>query len=271
MLVMSFSAFAEQYKVIVPWPAGSTPDVQTRKILNIVSQNTNDVFVMINKPGADTLIGYKHFLEETERDKNILFFSHTPYYTMLMNDDVNFSIDKNTRPIATIQKFGYHLIARKDSPINHIREVKGKLNIMGSVKLCMKSLEAVKKDKDLQFVVSSDNDAMLGLIRGDVDLACAGGNSVPYLAIKDKTKVIEGFENEVNVGSTSAFIAHKDMSDATANRLNAAINQAYKDESLKSWFMEISTMPPLSGPPELYLKHVKELKKFLDTHKVSLK
>ena len=109
------------------------------------------------------------------------------------------------------------------------------------------------------------------ILKGDLDLVCTGSNSVAYSAVKDKTKAIKNFNKEVNVGVTSGIVASKLMSDEDVKRLNAAINEAYKDEGLKSWFVEISGNPPEIGPVNGYTKHANELKKFLDTHQISLK
>jgi hypothetical protein len=136
----------------------------------------------------------------------------------------------------------------------------------------LRSIEAIKKDKDLQFIsYTSDSDGFMNMIRGDLDLVCTGSNSVAYAAIKDKTKAIRGFTKEVDVGVTSAFLGAKSMPDEDVKRLNAAINEAYKNEALRNWFIEVSGHPPEIGAPEGYLKHVRELKKFLDTHSVSIK
>jgi hypothetical protein len=271
MFFMSMTAFAAQYKVIVPFAAGSTPDVQARKILEVVSKDTGDIFVIINKAGAETLIGYKHFLEESDRDKNVIFFSHSSYYIGFLSTDEN-SIDKNSKPIATVQKFTYLLVARKDSKLENMSDVKGKLNIGGTTKLCLRSIEAIKKDKDLQFIsYPSDKDAFLNVLTGDLDLICTGSNSVAYTAVKDKTKSIKGFAKEVDMGVTSGMLGSKLMSDEDVKRLNTVINSAYKDENLRNWFIEISGLPPEAGTPDNYLKHVRELKKFLDTHSVSIK
>lgn len=271
MFFTSMIASAAQYKVIVPYAAGGTPDVQARKILDVVSKDTGDTFVIINKGGAETLIGYKYFLEESDRDKNVIFFSHSSYYIGFLSNDEN-SIDKNSKPIAVVQRFTYSLVARKESSYDSMNDVKGKKNIGGTTKLCLKSIEAVKKDKDLQFIsYKSDNDAFLALLQGDLDFVCTGSNSVAYAALKDKTKVIKGFSREIDVGVTSAMVGAKSMPDEDVKRLNAAINTAYKDESLRNWFIEVSGFPPETGTPENYLRHVRELKKFLDTHSVSMK
>lgn len=272
LMVLSFSASAEQYKVIVPYAAGATPDVQARKIFTTVSKNTGDSFVVFNKGGAETLIGYKHFLEESSNDKNVLYFSHTSYYNIFLTDDEKFSIDKNSKSVATVQKFGYSLVTRKDSALDDMSHIKGKLNIGGTVKLCLRAIEAVKKDKDLQFIsYTSDVDAFMNMLRGDLDLVCTGSNSVAYASVKDKTKVIKNFGKEVDVGVTSGIIASKLMPDEDVKRLNSAINTAYHDEDLKKWFIEISGNPPEVGPTNGYTKHAMELKRFLDTHKISLK
>lgn len=271
MMLLSFSVFATQYKMIVPYAAGSTPDVQARKILDVVSKDTGDTFVIINKGGAETLLGYKHFLEESDRDKNVMYFSHSSYYISFLSNDES-SIDRNSKPIAVVQKFTYSLVTRKDASYDSMLDVKGKKNIGGTTKLCLKSIEAVKKDKDLQFIsYKSDVDGFLSLLQGDLDFVCTGSNSVAYAAVKDKTKVIKGFNKEIDVGVTSALVGAKSMPDEDVKRLNAAINNAYKDESLRNWFIEISGLPPEIGTPENYLRHVRELKKFLDTHGVSMK
>ena len=271
VFLMSFSAFATQYKVVVPYAAASTPDVKARKILDVVSKDTGDVFVVINKGGAETLIGYKHFLEESDRDKNVIYFSHSSYYIGFLGTDEN-SIDKNSKSIATVQKFTYILVTRKESKLENMSDIKGKINIGGTTKLCLRSIEAIKKDKDLQFIsYTSDKDGFLNMLNGDLDAVCTGSNSVAYAAIKDRTKAIRGFTKEVDVGVTSGFIGAKSMPDEDVKRLNTAINTAYKDEGLRNWFIEVSGLPPEIGTPENYLRHVRELKKFLDTHSVSIK
>lgn len=270
-LLLSFNAFADQYKVIVPYPAGATPDVQARKILDVVSKNTKDTFIIINKPGAETLLGYKQFLEDSDKDKNTLFISHSSYYVGFLSNDEN-SIDRNSKPIATIQKYTYSLVTRKDAAYDTMNDVKGKKNIGGSVKLCIRALEAVKKDNQLQFITyKSDNEAFLELFQNSLDFVCTGSNSVAYAAFKDKTKLINGFHKDVDVGVTSAIIGSKLMPREQVSYLNSAINYAYQDETLKNWFIEISGQPPEIGTPENYLRHIRELRKFLDTHGVTIK
>lgn len=271
VMLFSISAFAEQYKIIVPYAAGSTPDVQARKILDIVSKETQDNFLIINKPGAETLLGYKQFVEDSDKQKNTLFFSHSSYYVGFLNNDEN-SIDRTSKPIATVQKFTYSLVTRKDAHYETMKDVKGKQNIGGTTKLCLRAIEAVKQDKDLQFIsYKSDGDAFLAMLQGDLDFVCTGSNSVAYASFKEKTKVIKGFNKDVDMGVTSGIIGSKLMSDDQVSKLNSDINHAYRDESLRNWFIEISGHPPEIGSPDNYLKHVRELKKFMDTHKVSMK
>lgn len=271
MLSVSMNIFAAQYKIIVPFAAGSTPDVQTRKIFEVVAKETGDNFVVINKGGAETLVGYKHFLEESDKDKNVLIFLHNSYYIGFLSNDES-SIDKNSKPLATVQKFVYSLVTRKESKLENMSDIKGKINIGGTTKLCLRATEAVKKDKELQFIsYTSDKDSFLNMLNGDLDVVCTGSNSVAYTSIKDRTKTIKGFNKEVDFGVTSGFLTSKIMPDEDVKRLNASINSSYKDEGLRNWFIEVSGFPPEIGMPDNYTRHVRELKRFLDTHNISAK
>ena len=272
IFVLGLNAHAEQYRIIVPFGVGATPDIQTRKIFAEVSKETGDTFIIVNKPGAETLIGYKYFLEENVHDKNLIFMSHSSYYIGFMTSDENFSIDKMTKPLATIQKFRYSLVTQKDSILENMSDIKGKLNVGGTTKLCLNAIQSIKKDRELQFIsYTNDKDAFLNLINGDLNLVCTGSNSVAYSAVKDKTKIIKNFNTEIDFGVTSGYVVGKNMSDEDIKKLNTSINNTYNNEVLKNWFIQISDMPPEIGQPVVYLKHVRELKRYMDTYGISLK
>jgi tripartite-type tricarboxylate transporter receptor subunit TctC len=57
LMCVSLATQAAEYRVMVPWPAGSTSDLMMRHIADAFNRNTGDTIVVENAPGANGLIG----------------------------------------------------------------------------------------------------------------------------------------------------------------------------------------------------------------------
>ena len=114
-------AQAETYRVYIPFAAGSSPDVLVRKVLDVAQMKSTDIFVAFNKPGAEGMIAYRAFLEDAS--PKILATTTA----LLLNGDLN--VQDQTKSMIFYFKLGFLLVASKDSNLNTISDVKGKLNV----------------------------------------------------------------------------------------------------------------------------------------------
>jgi tripartite-type tricarboxylate transporter receptor subunit TctC len=60
-------AMAEEFRMLVPFPAGNQTDIVARMLAASVERNTNDRIIIENMPGAETVVGAMHF----KNNKNI--------------------------------------------------------------------------------------------------------------------------------------------------------------------------------------------------------
>ena len=103
-------AQAETYRVYSPFGVGSSPDILVRKVLDTAQTKSQDIYIVINKPGAEGAIAYRHFLEETS--PKILATS-----TSLILDP-KLDVQDQTKSLIFYYKLGFYLIAPIDSKLN---------------------------------------------------------------------------------------------------------------------------------------------------------
>jgi tripartite-type tricarboxylate transporter receptor subunit TctC len=183
-------------KLIVPFGAGSTPDVVMRLIADHLQQKLGQSFVVENKPGASGNIG-TDAVAKAEPDGytiglsiggplaiNPLLFGKLPYDPQ---NDLAFVTMLTTQPsaLAVNTTLGVNTVAEL---IDLLKKNPGKYNYgsIGNGSLSHLAMEAIALKSGTQMVhipYASSPQAMTALIRNDVQMGCLPAISVtPHLA-----------------------------------------------------------------------------------------
>jgi tripartite-type tricarboxylate transporter receptor subunit TctC len=176
---------ARSVKLIVPFGAGSTPDVIARLIADALQQKLGQTFLVENKPGASGNIGTDAVAKAPPDGYtigisiggplaiNTLLFDKLPYDP---KKDLAFITMVVTQPsvLAVHKSLGVNSVAEL---IDLLKREPGKYNYgsIGNGSLSHLAMEAIAMKSGTQLVhvpYSGSPQAMTALLRGDVQMAC---------------------------------------------------------------------------------------------------
>lgn len=270
ILVLIFALFAlsvsaETYKVYLGTPPGALSDVYTRKLFDLVHQDTGDVFIILNRPGADQLVAYKEFLEESKVNNNVIYSSGTSSLVASYLNHAELKLDplQDTKSLFLIMPVEYYLIARQDSSINSINDIRGKINV-GSSNSTNATLMRLSNFENsvINIPFKGDNDIILSLLQKEIDIANIISINPLLKIYKDKIKIISKFENIKIVGAVGYTVA-KDFPDDRTLKLNHALNTAIHRAEIQQWFYDTFSEYPAGGPPSKYDTIILNFKRIL--------
>ena len=265
LVVLSNLSHAETYKIYMGVPAGSLSDVYTRKLYDHVNKITGDTFVIVNKPGADQMVAYQLFIEESRTNPNVIFSSGTSSLvaSSIFRPELKLDPLSETKSLITILKVHYYLVARTDSPIKSIKDVTGKLNVGSSNATNNALFVGAKFDKDVQLIpFKGDNEIITSLLQKEIDLASIISINPLLYTYKDKIKVIADF-NPV-VGAVGYSVA-KNFPDEKLQRINRALNQVVHHPDIKQWFVTTMGSAPVGGTPAEYDTIINRFKQLINS------
>lgn len=233
-------------------PAGSLSDTYTRKLYDHVSKITGDTFVVINKPGADQLIAYQQFIEESKTNPNVIYSSGTSSLvaSYALHSELKLKPLTDTQSLFTVLRVHYYIVARTDSPVNSFKDIKGKLNVGSSNATSTTLFNTANFDKQVQMIpFKGDNDLILSLLQREIDLASVISINPLLQTNKDKIKIVGNF-NPV-VGAVGYSIPNNFSADH-AQSINRALNQVVQHPDIKQWFVTTMGSAPVGGSPADY-------------------
>jgi tripartite-type tricarboxylate transporter receptor subunit TctC len=246
------AAHAETYKIYNGTPAGSLSDSQTRKLANYLEQKSGDTFIVINKPGADQLVAYQAFLEESRTNPNVIYYSGTGTHVASYILYPNLKLDplKDTKSLFYIMDTHYYICAPKDSNIRGLQDIKGKLNIGSSNATTTLILEQMHFESDVQIIpYKDDKTVFVNLLSGDLPAAMCVSMNPMIRTNKDKIKIVATFDKFL-IGGVGFHVANN-FPDAKLKELNRLLNQAIKDPDIYQFFVD-NYGTPVGGAPEVY-------------------
>jgi len=195
---------AKTVKIIVPFGAGSTPDIVARLIADQLKQKyPASAFVVENKPGASGNLGTDAVAKAAPDGStigisiggplaiNTLLFSHLPY-----------NPQKDIAPITQLITQPSALAVNPELKVNSVAELvallkqnPGKYNFasIGTGSLSQLAMEAIALKSGTKIVhvaYKSSPAAMLAVIRGDAQMACMPAISVVSQAKSGKVKML---------------------------------------------------------------------------------
>jgi tripartite-type tricarboxylate transporter receptor subunit TctC len=283
ILLGTLSAFAQDWptksvRILVPFGAGSTPDVVARLIADRLQQQTGQTFIVEDKPGASGNTGTDAVAKAAPDGAtigisiggplaiNTLLFAHLPYdpskdlslITMLVTQPsalaVNASLGVNSVP---------ELIAL-------IRKNPGKFNYgsIGTGSLSQLAMEAIALKSGTKLIhvpYPSSPQAVQALIRNDVQMVCLpaisitpqlAGGKIKLLAITTakRSALLPGVPTlkesgiDVEADAWMGLIAPAGLSGATVERINQLVAAAITAPAIRQK-LSAQLMEPIPDTP----------------------
>lgn len=253
-------------QMVVPFPAGSSPDALARAISEPLAQALGQPVIVDNRPGAGGNIGTRFVAHAKPDGYTLLLTINGPMVTAptLYKSTLGYNPLKDLRPISMIGTSPNVLVVPADSPANTVQEFielaksrPGELNY-GSVgpgssaHLAMAMLEHAVDIKLEQIPYSGFPQILTAIIAGDIDAAfMVPGIAMPQvqagkvkaLAITSLqgSELLPGLETMVESGldnfeaiSWDAFFVPGNTPDDVVARLNKEVTAILQSEPVKA-------------------------------------
>jgi tripartite-type tricarboxylate transporter receptor subunit TctC len=281
----ALSASAQGYpnkpiRVIVPYPAGGTTDQLARAIQQPMSESLGQPIVIDNKPGAGGTIGTEQTVRAAPDGYTLVFGNTGPNAVVSLMRKINYDVQSDLRPIATVAITPMILAVPTDSPATNMKEFlayarreDGKLNYgsVGNGSLSHLSGEFFKDAAGLkmQHIPYAGGAPLLtALVGGQLQAAFVTGldgasmlatGKVRYLAVATtaRTPVVPDLpaiaEDVPGFKSSSWFglLAPKGTPDEVIGRLNAAVKAALARPEIRKMFSDRRIEVGSGGPEDL--------------------
>jgi tripartite-type tricarboxylate transporter receptor subunit TctC len=252
--------------MVVPFPAGSSPDALARAISEPLSQALGQTVIVDNRPGAGGNIGTRFVAHAKPDGYTLLLTINGPMVTAptLYKSSLGYDPLKDLQAISMIGTSPNVLIVPADSPANTVEEFialaksqPGELNY-GSVgpgssaHLAMAMLEHAVDIKLEQIPYSGFPQILTAIIGGDIDAAfMVPGIAMPQveagkvkaLAVTSlqPSELLPGLKTMTQAGlanfeaiSWDAFFVPHNTSDDVVKRLNQEITTILQREDIKA-------------------------------------
>ncbi|MBS0339378.1 MAG: tripartite tricarboxylate transporter substrate binding protein [Proteobacteria bacterium] len=124
----SLGAAAQTYparlvRVIIPFPPGGTLDTLGRALVQRLSEQTGQPFMVENKPGGNGIIG-AGVVAKAQADGYTLLFNASTFVTAPMTmKSTPYSVTRDFTPIALVAKAPLSVAINKDLPITDIKSL----------------------------------------------------------------------------------------------------------------------------------------------------
>lgn len=263
LLVLTSLSHAETYKIYIGNSAGSLSDVYTRKIFDHVEKITGDNFVVINKPGADQMLAYQAFLEESRHNPNVIYSSGTATQvsSYVIHPELRLDPLNDTKSLITVARVQYHLIVKNNSSIKSVKDIKGKVNIGSSNSTTTTLVTKSNLGPDIQIIpYKSDNEIILALLKDEIPVATAISLNPLIRTHKDSIRIISSFEHLGVTGATGYTVANS-FPDDKFKTLHRALDQVLAHPDIRQWFVANMGTTPTGGKPAQYDQIIQQFKK----------
>ena len=193
-------------RLILPNPPGGATDILGRIIGRKLSERLGQPMVPENRPGAAGKIGIEFVAKARPDGYTILLSGPTLAVSPGLYKKLNFDPVKDFAPISLVGEVPNLLLVRPNLPVKNLKELgeytranPGKLNfgsggIGHSSHLTLELLNYLAKTKILNVPYKGVNQAMIGMMGGEVDIVVIGVSAALNNIQSGKVKALGGVE-----------------------------------------------------------------------------
>lgn len=203
---LPLTASAQNYptrtvKIVVPYPAGSTPDALARIVAENLSKRIQQPVVIDNKPGAGGMIGAKFVSEAAPDGNTLLMFTPAWSAAKVFMNKTPVPIPDGLEPVTMVAEGSATFVAASAVPVNSFNELvsyakthPGKLNFattgMGDNYLYSLMMQREKGFTMESIQYKGSAEFMTALVANDVQVAFTPPYNMVPLAKDGRIKVL---------------------------------------------------------------------------------
>lgn len=176
-LLFAVSAHAETLKIIVPYAPGGNTDLTARLIAKELANQNIDT-VVVNRPGAEGLVGQNDMLTQRPDGTTVLFTGSGGIIYNSLASVQNYDKMRQLVPVARMTITGQFLLTKRDNPIKTWAQLetaaKTRTVSIGTNSGIMRAMIQELFPNNPNIIVvpfNSDAQAMTALLSGTVDVA----------------------------------------------------------------------------------------------------
>lgn len=110
-------------QLVVPYPAGGSTDLAARLFATELSQRMKQAFVVVNRPGAGTLIGAREVVRSQPDGHTLLYTTTSTSLVALLNRNASLNFKQDLAPVALTLTAPMLLVANPSVPANNMVEL----------------------------------------------------------------------------------------------------------------------------------------------------
>lgn len=203
-----YAAYPERpIQIVVPYSAGGIADILARRIAEELTSSLRTSVVVINKPGAEAIIGTQTVVNSKPDGYTLLFTPNTPLsINPLMVKNLPYNPNKDLEILSVLVESPIVIVARPQLKVSTLRQLaavartkQGGLNyssvsVGGVLTLPMRKIQNELGFEMTPIPYPGAGQAMTAVLAGDVDVSInALGTALPY--------ILSGKVNAVAVGT----------------------------------------------------------------------
>ena len=237
LLLLCNNVFAEKLTIIVPFAAGTTPDIQCRHIMEAYDGLYNSSSAIINMPGADQLIGYRHFTTMTD---NGFYCSGNGVMGVSQKINLNFTLSPDlVKPVAMTSTFGYFIYASTGNSLDEIikdsRRTGRKITVGAISQHASKLITVILDEQKVPYEViayKKPADSLPSLTDKQLDIYIDGGTLKPVLDSMKEVKEIAHISPK-NVSKSENLYKRNDNVKYLIAHTVIYVNNSVSDEEVR--------------------------------------
>ena len=266
-------------RLIVPLPAGSTPDIYARMIAERLSERLSQPFVVENRPGGSASVGTELVVRAAPNGYTLLLVTAPNVINATLFKDLKYNFIRDTAPVASIGGSPFVMVVHPSFPAKTVPEFiayakanPGKINVAstGNGNLTHMAAELFKMmaGVDLLHVPYNGETAAqadllsdrvqvmfdpvpstIGYIRSGKLRALAVTAAAPMDLLPDipaMSQFLPGYE----VTGVTGISAPKDTPVEIIDLLNKAVNAVLADPKLKARFDDLGSAEVIGSPAD---------------------
>lgn len=241
---------SETYTLVVPFPPGGGTDMIARYITEKISSQFGDKFIVINRAGANGMIGYQYFSETFNHNPNTLFFGtgSSNVIENIINPDLKWNVLNDTRTLILLGKYNLQLLTLKENAYTNLSEV-ANANIgtySAATEMFSKALRISDRNNNQLVPYKGEAPARMALISKEIDIIA--DTAVQTDDFKNRVKIIATGEPSGLFG-VYAITVMKNFDKSKLADLNAKFNKVIKEPEVQQWLRQRSVYDS-GGTPE---------------------
>jgi len=287
----SATAWAQNYparpvRVLVPYAAGGSTDIQARIIAGKMGDSLKQSFIVENRPGAGATIGAAA-VAHAAPDGYTIGVLTLPAASLVFNKTLPYDTDKDFTPITAVYRSEYTLAATTEVPAKNMQEFiayakanPGKLNYAVPAVTAQLTIEMLSKVTGIKMVpinYKGSAPSLAALRANEVQLSADLGGAFLPLVKEGKLRILAvtgtqriqqlpdtptlaelGIQN-MRAANSLGMWGPAGLTPAMVTTLNGAAVEAIKSQELSSQVLAFGATPTPGTPEQLRERYKVEI------------